>query len=311
MASPRASSWRRHVRHSMTLAVNVPKAMWLAGGPLPFAALAWRRLTTHGLSHWLTWLIGAVSWVQRANAVWYRRWLAAEATAAPAQASVPTLLVCSTTGLSEDVVAGYLEAVAGSECFPQTHRLLVTDAAGCARLQAGAHATQRGLLEVVRVEQLSAGIVADCAKSRFEAGGAGYQLLGAAAAGVLARRGALARQRRRGALLRRRRLRRRGRATPNSVLQVRILARPAHAPRLPLLVDGIDERVGGAFVASACCRPLRSRAHAGGGRGSSGAHRCVRRAPPLAFPQYRRWPLCPRRATCSRFCAIDTAKVPR
>ena len=178
MASPRARSWRRRVRHSMTLAVNVPKAMRLAGGPLPFAALAWRRLTTHGLSHWLTWLIGAVSWVQRANAAWYRRWLATEATAAPAQASVPTLLVFSTTGLSEDVVAGYLEAVAGSECFPQAHRLLVTDAAGCARLQSGAHATQRGLLEVVRVEQLSAGVVADCAKSRFEAGGAvGYQLL--------------------------------------------------------------------------------------------------------------------------------------
>ena len=44
MASPRATSWRRRVRHSMTLAVNVPKAMRLAGGPLPFAALAWRRL---------------------------------------------------------------------------------------------------------------------------------------------------------------------------------------------------------------------------------------------------------------------------
>ena len=177
MAWPRARSWRRRVRHSMALAVNVPKAMRLAGGPLPFAALAWQRLTTHGLNHWLTWLIGAVSWVQRANGVWYRRWLAAEATAAPAQASVPTLLVFSTTGLSEDVVAGYLEAVARAECPPQTYRLLITDAAGCACVKSSASATY-DLPEVVGVDRLSVGTVVHCAKSRFEAGGSmGYRLL--------------------------------------------------------------------------------------------------------------------------------------
>ena len=161
----------------MTLAVNLHKTIPLAGGAVPFAAVAWRRLTMHGLNHWLTWLIGAVSWVQRTNAVWYRRWLAIEAAAA-APASAPTLLVFSTAGLTEHAEACYLKAVVRAECPPQTHRLLVTDAAGCARMKLGARAVQGDFPEVVGVERLSAGTVAQCAKSRFEAGGSmRYRLL--------------------------------------------------------------------------------------------------------------------------------------
>ena len=176
MASLRARRWHRRVRHSMALAPSLPKAMRFAGGLKPFAALAWRRVTMDGLNHWLTWLIGAVSWVQRANAVWYRRWLATEAAGAAAPAPVPTLLVFSTTGLSEDSMARYLDAVAGAECPAQTDRLVITDRAGCARVKSSA--MQGQLPDVVGVERLTAGVVAQRAKSRFEARGAmGYRLL--------------------------------------------------------------------------------------------------------------------------------------
>ena len=180
MASPRARSWRRRVRRSWTLTVNVHKAIQLAGGLMPFATLSGSCLTKQGLNHWLTWLIGAVSWGQRANAVWYRRWLATESAAAsvPRSASVPTLWVFSTIGLAEDALSCYLEAIARASCPPQTDRLLVTDGAGCACAQSIANATQRPLLEVVGVERLSVGIVAHCARSRFEVGGAmRYRLL--------------------------------------------------------------------------------------------------------------------------------------
>ena len=133
-----------------------------------------------GLKHWLGWLIGAVSWGQCANAVWYRRWLATENAGAstPGSASTSTLLVFSTLGLVDDALARYLEAIVRAECPPQTHRLLVADSAGCARVQSIASGTQDTHLEVVGVERLSAGIVAHCAQSIFIAGRAmRYRLL--------------------------------------------------------------------------------------------------------------------------------------
>lgn len=130
MASPSLRHWRRRGRRSLTLAVNVHKAIRLAGGLMPFAALARSYLTTQGLNHWLTWLIGAVSWGQRTNALWYRLWLAAENASVPVSANAPkpTLLVFSTIGLAEDALACYLEAVVRASYPSQTDRLLVTDA---------------------------------------------------------------------------------------------------------------------------------------------------------------------------------------
>ena len=180
MASPSLRHWRRRGRRSLTLVVNVHKAIRLAGGLMPFAALAWSYLTTQGLNYWLTWLIGAVSWGQRANALWYQRWLAAENASVPVSANAPkpTLVVFSTTGLAEDALVCYLEAVVRAQCPPQMDRLLVTDTTGRARVEFIANATRHPFPEVISVAQLSAGIVAQCARSRFEAGGAGrYRLL--------------------------------------------------------------------------------------------------------------------------------------
>lgn len=137
----------KRLRLALRLLANLPRATGLAGGVGPLLALAWRMLMRRDAKALAAWLVAAVSHGQRANAVWYRRWLASRRPA-PAEAR-PVSAFLATEGIAPEHLPAYLRLALRGARANGMDVTLVTNEQGAAALRSLPEAMRNVRLELV------------------------------------------------------------------------------------------------------------------------------------------------------------------